>query len=65
MKRIYLIAFLVLLQFQLFAQGLTVTGTVSDAGDKLGIPGVTVLEKGTSNGVTTNFDGKFTLKVTK
>lgn len=65
MIRIYLIALLVLLQFQLFAQGLTVTGTVTDAGDKLGIPGVTVLEKGTSNGVTTDFDGKFTLKVTK
>lgn len=65
MIRIYLIGLLVLLQFQLFAQGLTVTGTVSDASDKLGIPGVTVLEKGTSNGVTTNFDGKFNLKVSK
>ncbi|NOU58668.1 SusC/RagA family TonB-linked outer membrane protein [Marinifilum caeruleilacunae] len=65
MVRIYLIALLVLLQFQLFAQGLTVAGTVTDAGDKLGIPGVTVLEKGTSNGVTTDFDGKFTLKVSK
>jgi TonB-linked SusC/RagA family outer membrane protein len=40
----------------------TVTGTVSD--DKgLPLPGVSVLEKGTTNGVTTNIDGHYTLKV--
>jgi len=65
MIRIYCIMLLVLLQFQVFGQGLTITGKVSDAGDKLGIPGVTVLEKGTSNGVTTDIDGNFKLKVSK
>ena len=37
----------------------TVTGKVEDAG--LGLPGANVVEKGTSNGVSTDIDGKFTL----
>ncbi|MBC9796484.1 SusC/RagA family TonB-linked outer membrane protein [Sinomicrobium weinanense] len=42
----------------------TITGTVVDAG---GVPmiGVNVVEKGTSNGTTTDFDGNFSLKVNK
>ncbi len=40
----------------------TVTGTVT-GDDGTGIPGVTVLEKGTSNGTITNVDGGYTLKV--
>jgi TonB-dependent starch-binding outer membrane protein SusC len=43
-------------------QQLTVKGKVTDeSGSPL--PGVNVLEKGTTNGVTTDFDGNFTLKV--
>ena len=41
----------------IFAQ--TVTGTVSDANGPL--PGVNVIVKGTSNGVTTDFDGNYTI----
>jgi TonB-dependent starch-binding outer membrane protein SusC len=45
-----------------WAQNRLVSGVVKDAkGDPL--PTVTVLEKGTQNGVVTDFDGKFTLKV--
>jgi len=44
-----------------FAQQ-TVTGTVTDE-DGAGIPGVTVLEKGTSNGTITNGDGLYTITV--
>jgi len=40
----------------------TVTGTVTGS-DGTGIPGVTVLEKGTSNGTITSIDGNYTLKV--
>ena len=40
-----------------------VTGTVVDGKDKISIPGVNVIEKGTSNGVSTDFDGKFRLNV--
>ena len=39
----------------------TINGTVVDANGP--VPGANVLEKGTSNGTTTDFDGKFSLKV--
>ena len=41
----------------------TVNGTVVSASDGLIIPGVSVSEKGTTNGVLTDNDGKFTIKV--
>lgn len=40
-----------------------VSGTVADSGDKSLIPGVNIVEKGTTNGTSTDFDGAFTLKV--
>ncbi|GLB50757.1 TonB-dependent receptor [Neptunitalea lumnitzerae] len=40
-----------------------VTGTVTD-GDGLALPGATVSVKGTSNGTTTDYDGKFTINAT-
>lgn len=43
-----------------FAQT-TVTGTVIDAELNAPLPGANVIEKGTSNGTTTDFDGNFTL----
>ncbi|MCM4167658.1 TonB-dependent receptor P3 [Arenibacter antarcticus] len=39
-----------------------VTGTVFDDGN-VPLPGATVLEKGTSNGTTTDFDGNFIIQV--
>ena len=39
----------------------TVTGTVLEAGSNIPLPGANIIEKGTSNGVTTDFDGNFTL----
>jgi TonB-dependent starch-binding outer membrane protein SusC len=45
-----------------WAQNRTVIGVVTDSkGDAL--PSVTVLEKGTQNGIITDFDGKFAIKV--
>lgn len=41
----------------------TISGTVSDKSGTL--PGVTVLVKGTTNGASTDIDGKYTLVVTK
>ena len=60
------IQFLMLFLFSLFTGSILaqqiVTGVVSDdLGDVL--PGVTVLEKGTSNGTVTDFDGKFVIKI--
>jgi len=43
-----------------FAQQKTISGTVSD-GDG-GLPGVSILIKGTAKGTETDFDGKYTLK---
>lgn len=61
MKTIYKkLLFLVLLfPFSLFAQ--TVEGVVVDSKTNQPMPGVNVVVKGTSNGVSTDFDGKFKL----
>lgn len=45
------------------AQGRTITGRVTDAGDGSPIPGVNVIEKGTTNGTVTNEEGSYTLVV--
>lgn len=44
-----------------FAQTRVVSGRVIDRATSEGLPGVTVLVKGTSNGASTNSDGGFTL----
>ncbi|KAB8155787.1 TonB-dependent receptor plug domain-containing protein [Kordia sp. TARA_039_SRF] len=44
-----------------FSQG-TITGKVTD--DAGPLPGANIVQKGTSNGVSTNFNGEFTLNVT-
>lgn len=53
------ILFLGLVLLGVFAQAQTVSGTVSDANGPL--PGASVVVKGTTNGTTTDFDGKFTM----
>src|SRR5690606_7460696 len=45
--------------FTAFAQTTTVTGSVSD--DNGPLPGVTILVKGTTNGVVSDFDGNYTI----
>jgi len=45
------------------AQTRTVTGTVTSSEDGMGIPGVNVIVKGTTVGVATDFDGKYTINV--
>lgn len=45
------------------AQNVTIQGVVKDAAG-LSLPGVNVLEKGTKNGVSTDFDGKYKLNLT-
>jgi iron complex outermembrane receptor protein len=44
-----------------FSQNKTVTGKITDSKDATGIPGVTVLVKGTSIGTKTDVNGAFTL----
>ena len=45
-----------------FGQGLSVSGTVTEKANNSPIPGVTIMIKGTTKGVTTDIDGKFTIK---
>jgi TonB-linked SusC/RagA family outer membrane protein len=45
------------------AQTVQITGTVTSADDGMPIPGASVLIKGTSTGVATNVDGKYSIAV--
>ncbi len=53
------LAFIVQLSF---AQEKTVSGTIFDE-DGVPLPGVNIIEKGSSNGTQSDFDGKYTLNV--
>jgi TonB-linked SusC/RagA family outer membrane protein len=64
-KTITLFLMLFAVTLQVWAQQRTVTGTVTSAQDKMGIPGVSVVEMGTTNGVVTDIDGKFSLSVSE
>nr|WP_198999656.1 TonB-dependent receptor [Flavobacterium sp. ASV13] len=45
------------------AQSVTLEGTVKDAAG-LSLPGVNILEKGTKNGTSSDFDGRYKIKLT-
>lgn len=63
MKKItYLITVVVMLFTALAFSQSTITGTVVDGGLKSPLPGANIIEKGTTNGVTSDFDGNFTFK---
>lgn len=65
MKRKFLMAFVLLMGFYfhlLYAQNRMVSGVVTDdSGSPL--PGVSVVVKGTTRGVSTDFDGKYSIQV--
>ena len=48
---------------QAFAQDRVITGTVTSAEDNMGVPGATVLVKGTTIGTATDIDGKYSINV--
>ncbi|NDP19798.1 MAG: SusC/RagA family TonB-linked outer membrane protein [Paludibacter sp.] len=64
MKRIILlfVVFICTLQFS-YSQKLTITGIVTAKEDGLPIIGASIVEKGTTNGTITNFDGVYSLSV--
>ncbi len=65
MKKLsFLLLLLLLTSAQLLAQR-TITGKVTSAEDQGGIPGVTVLVKGTNAGVLTTVDGAYSISVPK
>jgi TonB-dependent starch-binding outer membrane protein SusC len=62
MKRIFMLCLLVFSGFQAIGQGIPVKGKVaSETGE--GLPGVTVLVKGTTNGTATDAEGNYSLSV--
>ncbi len=62
MKMLWFFLF-ALLSMTTYAQEKTISGKVSDATSKEALIGVTVQVEGTTLGVATDFDGKYTLKV--
>ena len=64
MRKILLLGLtLFLVNAMAFAQGRVITGTVTSTEDGLGVPGATVLVKGTTIGTATDIDGKYTINV--
>lgn len=52
-----------LLSLQSMYAQTTVTGTITDALDGSALPGVSVIVKGTSNGVASDFDGNYSIEL--
>lgn len=63
MKKYAILMYLAFMGFTLNAQEMTINGIVSDESGPL--PGVNVIVKGTSDGVQTDFDGKYSIKIQK
>jgi TonB-linked SusC/RagA family outer membrane protein len=65
MRKILLLSvvMLTMLATQAWAQQRTITGTVTSAEDGLGVPGVSIVVKGTQMGTVTDFNGQYTLMV--
>lgn len=57
----YLTVLLLLTATVAMAQNRTVTGKVTSSGDGSAIPGVSIIVKGTSNGVSSDADGNFSI----
>lgn len=61
-KNLLLLMLALLLPAFMYGQEQTVSGTVLDT-YKMGVPGASIVEKGTTNGTITDFDGNYTLTV--
>ncbi len=61
--RLRIVFLLMLFTSMVWAQTRTVSGKVTSAEDGISLPGVNVLVKGTTNGTTTDADGKYNLSV--
>ena len=62
-KRFLPVVFLVSCYSMALAQGKTVSGRVTSSDDASSVPGVNILEKGTSNGTVTDADGNYRISV--
>jgi uncharacterized protein YbaA (DUF1428 family) len=62
-KFAFILSVLSLVQWHANAQGVKIEGRVVDELTQEGLPAVTVLVKGTTDGTTSDFDGNFSLYV--
>lgn len=62
MKKLLLVLFMIATTLGVYAKDITVHGVVYGS-DNETLPGVSVVEKGSTAGVATDFDGKFEIKV--
>ena len=60
MKKVIKLLLFSVLSLQMVVAQKTITGVVSD-NEGLPLPGATILVQGTSTGVTTDFDGNFSI----
>ncbi len=65
MKKYLLFGLSLFLAWTITAQERTVTGTIKDAETGDPVPGANVVEKGTTNGTITDFNGQYKLSVTE
>ena len=63
MNRIFTLLFMTFISYTLYAQD-TVSGVVRDESGEA-LPGATILEEGTSNGVVTDANGQYTIRVNR
>ncbi|PLX12673.1 MAG: hypothetical protein C0597_12785, partial [Marinilabiliales bacterium] len=63
MKKILLNLVFLIISVPIFAQVITIEGVVTAADDGQTLPGVTIVEKGTTNGTITNIDGYYQISV--
>jgi Ca-activated chloride channel homolog len=64
MKKLILTSMIAMLSLSiLFGQSRTISGKVTDASDGSPLPGVTIVQKGTSNGTVSNHQGEYSIHV--
>ncbi|MBT8256140.1 MAG: carboxypeptidase-like regulatory domain-containing protein, partial [Bacteroidia bacterium] len=62
MKHLYIFLLALFIFTTGFAQTFTVNGVVLEQSTRAPLPGATVIQKGTQNGVTTDFNGSFSIE---
>lgn len=66
-KKFFVLAFILAAHIAVVAQNVQISGTVYETidGKNMPLPFANVIQAGTTNGTSTDFDGKFTLKIPK
>ncbi|SFZ94323.1 TonB-linked outer membrane protein, SusC/RagA family [Flaviramulus basaltis] len=65
MKTIFTLLLIFLFSVHAFAQDILIDGTIVSTDDNMPVPGVNVIVKGTTRGVSTDFDGNYSINVNR